>query len=174
MTMFEEMGFRGDLDEVESCVVQHKIHSQDDSSDEEEIDVDELERRMWRDKMRLKRLKEQTKSKEGIDSLKDLKQRQSQEKAMRKKMSRGHHGILKHLLNGKVMGGNYFHKPSSVMIPDQAPTSNSLGRSADNTIRVNFNPTSFELVPTYRASSRDNFPSQLIFFPGSRMNFSSI
>jgi ethylene-insensitive protein 3 len=50
---------------------------------------------MWRDKMRLKRLKEQTKSKEGIDI---AKQRQSQEQARRKKMSRAQDGILKYML----------------------------------------------------------------------------
>ncbi|KAL2973327.1 hypothetical protein AAZX31_14G039800 [Glycine max] len=50
---------------------------------------------MWRDKMRLKRLKEQTKSKEGTDA---AKQRQSQEQARRKKMSRAQDGILKYML----------------------------------------------------------------------------
>ncbi|KAJ7964875.1 Ethylene insensitive 3 family protein [Quillaja saponaria] len=67
---------------------------EDDYSDEE-LDVDELERRMWRDKMRLKRLKEQSKGKEGIDI---AKQRQSQEQARRKKMSRAQDGILKYML----------------------------------------------------------------------------
>lgn len=66
----------------------------DDYSDEE-IDVDELERRMWRDKMRLKRLKEQSRSTEGVDV---AKQRQSQEQARRKKMSRAQDGILKYML----------------------------------------------------------------------------
>ena len=66
----------------------------DDYSDEE-VDVDELERRMWRDKMRLKRLKEQSRSREGIDV---AKQRQSQEQARRKKMSRAQDGILKYML----------------------------------------------------------------------------
>ncbi|WRX34467.1 Ethylene insensitive 3 - like 3 [Theobroma cacao] len=50
---------------------------------------------MWRDKMRLKRLKEQNKGKEGIDI---AKQRQSQEQARRKKMSRAQDGILKYML----------------------------------------------------------------------------
>ncbi|KAJ1432126.1 Ethylene insensitive 3 [Sesbania bispinosa] len=45
--------------------------------------------------MRLKRLKEQTKAKEGIDA---AKQRQSQEQARRKKMSRAQDGILKYML----------------------------------------------------------------------------
>ncbi|KAK9736021.1 hypothetical protein RND81_04G245300 [Saponaria officinalis] len=62
---------------------------------DEEMDVEELERRMWRDKMRLKRLKEQNKVKEGVDG---AKQRQSQEQARRKKMSRAQDGILKYML----------------------------------------------------------------------------
>ncbi|CAL1404601.1 unnamed protein product [Linum trigynum] len=70
-------------------------NADDDYSDEDEIDVDELERRMWRDKMRLKKLKEQSKTKEGIDV---AKQRQSQEQARRKKMSRAQDGILKYML----------------------------------------------------------------------------
>ncbi|KAJ1394333.1 Ethylene insensitive 3 [Sesbania bispinosa] len=45
--------------------------------------------------MRLKRLKEQSKAKEGIDA---AKQRQSQEQARRKKMSRAQDGILKYML----------------------------------------------------------------------------
>ncbi|MCD9640408.1 protein ethylene insensitive [Datura stramonium] len=51
---------------------------------DEEIDVDELERRMWRDKMKLKRLKEMSRSKEGVDP---AKQRRRREQARRKQMS---------------------------------------------------------------------------------------
>ncbi|KAL4324383.1 hypothetical protein GQ457_11G019680 [Hibiscus cannabinus] len=58
----------------------------------EEIDVDELERRMWRNKMRLERLRDNSKSKDGIDT---AKQRQSQEQTCRKKMSRAQDEILK-------------------------------------------------------------------------------
>ncbi|KAJ6708210.1 ETHYLENE INSENSITIVE 3-LIKE 2 PROTEIN [Salix viminalis] len=104
MSMFDEMGFCGDMDffctplmeggDVTAPQVEPEATMDDDSSDEE-TDVDELERRMWRDKMRLKRLKEQTKSKEGIDI---AKQRQSQEQARRKKMSRAQDGILKYML----------------------------------------------------------------------------
>ncbi|KAK7320497.1 hypothetical protein VNO77_30022 [Canavalia gladiata] len=103
MMMFDDMGFCGDLDmlcgplgEGDIAVRQTEPDPvvEDDYSDEE-IDVDELERRMWRDKMRLKRLKEQTKAKEGIDA---AKQRQSQEQARRKKMSRAQDGILKYML----------------------------------------------------------------------------
>ncbi|CAK8538562.1 unnamed protein product [Lathyrus sativus] len=103
MMMFDDMGFCGDLDmfcgalgEGDMSVRQTEPDSvvEDDYSDEE-MDVDELERRMWRDKMRLKRLKEQTKAKEGIDA---AKARQSQEQARRKKMSRAQDGILKYML----------------------------------------------------------------------------
>ncbi|KAJ4842480.1 hypothetical protein Tsubulata_001838 [Turnera subulata] len=103
MSMFDEMGFCGDMDffsmpmgegDVSVPPVEAEATVEDDYSDEE-IDVDELERRMWRDKLRLKRLKEQNKSKEGIDV---AKQRQSQEQARRKKMSRAQDGILKYML----------------------------------------------------------------------------
>ncbi|KNA08385.1 hypothetical protein SOVF_163090 [Spinacia oleracea] len=69
----------------------------DEDYSDEEVDVDELERRMWRDRMLLKKLKEQSKdkAKEGVDA---AKQRQSQEQARRKKMSRAQDGILKYML----------------------------------------------------------------------------
>lgn len=78
----------------------------DEEDSDEDLDVEELERRMWRDRLRLKRLKEQqqqhqqqqqnqqTKTTE-IDA---IKQRQSQEQARRKKMSRAQDGILKYML----------------------------------------------------------------------------
>ncbi|XP_009798829.1 ETHYLENE INSENSITIVE 3-like 1 protein [Nicotiana sylvestris] len=105
MMMFEEMGFCGDLDffpaplkEVEVAAPHTEPKPElvvDDDYSDEEIDMDELERRMWRDKMKLKRLKEMTKSKEGVDP---AKHRQSQEQARRKKMSRAQDGILKYML----------------------------------------------------------------------------
>ncbi|RWW77949.1 hypothetical protein BHE74_00013852 [Ensete ventricosum] len=68
----------------------------DDESDED-VDIEELEGRMWRDRMRLKRLKErqQNKHKEQVDS---AKQHQTQEQARRKTMSRAQDGILKYML----------------------------------------------------------------------------
>ncbi|GAB4836189.1 ETHYLENE INSENSITIVE 3-like [Ancistrocladus abbreviatus] len=69
---------------------------EDDSSDED-IEVEALERRMWRYKMLLKRLKErrQIRGKEGVDN---TKRHLSQEAARRKKMSRAQDGILKYML----------------------------------------------------------------------------
>ncbi|KAM7280705.1 hypothetical protein ACFE04_007839 [Oxalis oulophora] len=104
MMMFEDMGICSDLDFFsgqhlpEGDVVDSQPEQEtaiDDEFSDEEIDVDELEKRMWRDKMRLKRLKEQTKPKDGLDM---AKQRQSQEQARRKKMSRAQDGILKYML----------------------------------------------------------------------------
>lgn len=101
MGIFEEMNFSGNLDFLSAPMgegevlpdTEHEANVEDDYSDEE-MDVDELERRMWRDRMLLRRLKEQ-KGKEGVDS---AKQRQSQEQARRKKMSRAQDGILKYML----------------------------------------------------------------------------
>ncbi|XP_027346205.1 protein ETHYLENE INSENSITIVE 3-like [Abrus precatorius] len=103
MMIFDEMELCGDLDMLSAPLGEGDITArqtepeaivEDDYSDEE-TDVDELERKMWRYKMRLKRRKEQSKSKEGIDA---VKQRQSQEQARRKKMSRAQDGILKYML----------------------------------------------------------------------------
>ncbi|KAL0719074.1 hypothetical protein Bca4012_068398 [Brassica carinata] len=103
--MFNEMGILGgNMDFYSSSSPHPEPDSviEDDYTDDEIIDVDELERRMWRDKMRLKRLKEQQqdKTKQGVVAAVDsAKQRQqSQEQARRKKMSRAQDGILKYML----------------------------------------------------------------------------
>ncbi|KAK1364138.1 Ethylene insensitive 3 class transcription factor [Heracleum sosnowskyi] len=95
------MNFSGNLDFLpapmgDGGVVlesEHEATGDDDYSDEE-LDVDALERRMWRDKMLLRRLKEQ-RGKAGFDI---AKQRQPREQARRKQMSRAQDGILKYML----------------------------------------------------------------------------
>uniref|UniRef100_A0A0C9RMI2 TSA: Wollemia nobilis Ref_Wollemi_Transcript_10848_3223 transcribed RNA sequence n=1 Tax=Wollemia nobilis TaxID=56998 RepID=A0A0C9RMI2_9CONI len=62
---------------------------------EDEADVDELEKRMWKDRIRLRRIKERRKVNDVVDN---AKERQSQEQARRKKMSRAQDGILKYML----------------------------------------------------------------------------
>ncbi|CAD6211004.1 unnamed protein product [Miscanthus lutarioriparius] len=77
----------------------------EDDSDDDVEDIEELERRMWRDRMKLKRLRELQQSR-GKDSMAggggladgSSKPRQSQEQARRKKMSRAQDGILKYML----------------------------------------------------------------------------
>ncbi|KAG6483528.1 protein ETHYLENE-INSENSITIVE 3-like 1a [Zingiber officinale] len=64
-----------------------------DEESDEDIDIEELERRMWRDRIRLKRLKEQQQQQQSKG-----KSGQSQEHARRKKMSRAQDGILKYML----------------------------------------------------------------------------
>ncbi|KAI3794619.1 hypothetical protein L1987_37251 [Smallanthus sonchifolius] len=101
MGIFEEMGFYGNLDflSAPNCEGERAPETEQDAPVEEdysdeEMDVDELERRMWRDRMLLRRLKDQSKCKD-VDN---TKQRQSQEQARRKKMSRAQDGILKYML----------------------------------------------------------------------------
>lgn len=94
----EEVGCFGTLDvDTERDFIDENdgdgLHDDDFSDDE--IDVDELEKRMWRDRIRLKRIKERQKLKNHGDR---PKQRQSQEQARRKKMSRAQDGILKYML----------------------------------------------------------------------------
>ncbi|KAB5543953.1 hypothetical protein DKX38_012065 [Salix brachista] len=107
MGIFEEMGFFNNLDLFSSPPGEMDVVPEpepeatieEDYSDEE-MDVDELERRMWRDRMLLRRLKEQSKNTEVVDDevVDNAKQRQSQEQARRKKMSRAQDGILKYML----------------------------------------------------------------------------
>eukprot|EP00250_Pteridium_aquilinum_P006191 c16158_g1_i1 orf=136-2058(-) len=92
----DEVGCFGTLDAEREFMDDNDgdgLHDEDFSDDE--IDVDELEKRMWRDRIRLKRIKERQKLKSHGDR---PKQRQSQEQARRKKMSRAQDGILKYML----------------------------------------------------------------------------
>ncbi|XP_044461903.1 ETHYLENE INSENSITIVE 3-like 1 protein [Mangifera indica] len=102
MGIFENLGFCGNLDFLSAppcegqTASEHEVEATAEDYSDEEMDVEELEKRMWRDRMLLKRLKEQqNKGKEEVDS---AKQRQSQEQARRKKMSRAQDGILKYML----------------------------------------------------------------------------
>ncbi|KAJ0256416.1 ETHYLENE INSENSITIVE 3-like 3 protein [Hirschfeldia incana] len=61
---------------------------------DEEIDAEDLERRMWKDRIRLKRIKERTKN---ASQTKETPKKIS-EQAQRKKMSRAQDGILKYML----------------------------------------------------------------------------
>lgn len=102
MGILEDMGFCSNFDflsappgEGEVALEPEQEAAMEEDYSDEEMDVDELERRMWRDRMLLRRLKEQNKAKDGVDN---IKQRQSQEQARRKKMSRAQDGILKYML----------------------------------------------------------------------------
>lgn len=68
----------------------------DDDLSDEDIDLHDLEKRMWKDRIRYRRIKEQQKARE--QSREKPKHKQSQELARRKKMSRAQDGILKYML----------------------------------------------------------------------------
>ncbi|KAK6164202.1 hypothetical protein DH2020_001066 [Rehmannia glutinosa] len=78
--------------EVDDLRVDHNVEEKDVS--DEEIDADELEKRMWKDSVKLKRIKEKQKlaiaEKQKIKSVTD--------QARRKKMARAQDGILKYML----------------------------------------------------------------------------
>jgi ethylene-insensitive protein 3 len=97
MERSEDLEFGGNLDMGEFMADNEGdgMQEEEDFSDED-IDVDDLEKRMWRDRLRLKRIKEQQKQKEVIE--RGPKHKQSQEQARRKKMSRAQDGILKYML----------------------------------------------------------------------------
>ncbi|KAG2254127.1 hypothetical protein Bca52824_084263 [Brassica carinata] len=65
---------------------------------DEEIDAEDLERRMWKDRVRLKRIKERQKGdSQGAQAAKEAPKKIS-DQAQRKKMSRAQDGILKYML----------------------------------------------------------------------------
>ncbi|CAL9748646.1 unnamed protein product [Musa acuminata subsp. burmannicoides] len=77
---------------------QEKLAEANDEENDEDIDIEELEHRVWKDRMRLKRLKEQQQHKHKELQGEASKHRQSQEQARRKKMCRAQDGILKNML----------------------------------------------------------------------------
>ncbi|PKA51067.1 Ethylene insensitive 3-like 3 protein [Apostasia shenzhenica] len=70
--------------------------TENDVSDEE-IEEDDLAKRMWKDKIKLKRIRERQKLAAQLASQKP-KGKQPSDQAMRKKMSRAQDGILKYML----------------------------------------------------------------------------
>lgn len=64
---------------------------------DEEIDPEELERRMWKDRIKLKRIKERQKL-AAQQAAEKQKPKQTSDQARRKKMSRAQDGILKYML----------------------------------------------------------------------------
>lgn len=64
---------------------------------DEEIDPEDLERRMWKDRIKLKRIKEKQKL-EALQAAEKQKPKQTSDQARRKKMSRAQDGILKYML----------------------------------------------------------------------------
>ncbi|MCO5575198.1 hypothetical protein L7F22_028995 [Adiantum nelumboides] len=97
MDCHDDLGYSGalDTDRLELLGDNDTDVLQDEDFNDDDLDVDELEKRMWRDRIRLKRIKERQKLK--IQGNRP-KQRQSQESARRKKMSRAQDGILKYML----------------------------------------------------------------------------
>ncbi|KAJ4724178.1 ETHYLENE INSENSITIVE 3-like 3 protein [Melia azedarach] len=64
---------------------------------DEEIEAEELERRMWKDRIKLKRIKEKEKL-AAQQAAEKQKPKQTTDQARRKKMSRAQDGILKYML----------------------------------------------------------------------------
>ena len=73
----------------------HNIPEKDVS--DEEIEPEDLERRMWKDRIKLKRLKEKQKL-QALQAAEKQKPRPPSDQARRKKMSRAQDGILKYML----------------------------------------------------------------------------
>ncbi|KAJ4744456.1 ETHYLENE INSENSITIVE 3-like 3 protein [Rhynchospora pubera] len=88
----------GDASDFEVDGIRYGNLTENDVSDEE-IDADELARRMWKDRVRLRRIKERQKvttQQASLDTSGSKKRISDQ--ALRKKMSRAQDGILKYML----------------------------------------------------------------------------
>jgi len=84
----------GDVTDFEVDGIQNL--TENDVSDEE-IDAEELERRMWKDKIRLKRIQERQ-QKLALQQAELEKPKKMSDLALRKRMARAHDGILKYML----------------------------------------------------------------------------
>ncbi|CAI9102784.1 OLC1v1001117C1 [Oldenlandia corymbosa var. corymbosa] len=105
MSLSDEMGIFDDLDPLSIGFVEEDLNQeagnerlveQNENADEEEIDISELEERIWKDKILLKKLKGKQKS--GDADEEESSQRHQEEKARRKQMSHMHDSMLKSML----------------------------------------------------------------------------
>ncbi|KAL8159467.1 hypothetical protein V2J09_001004 [Rumex salicifolius] len=81
-----------DIDEIRDDTIAEK-----DVSDEE-IGAEDLEKRMWKDRVKLRRLKERQKKLAAQQATEKQKPKPTTDQARRKKMSRAQDGILKYML----------------------------------------------------------------------------
>ncbi|RRT71393.1 hypothetical protein BHM03_00003441 [Ensete ventricosum] len=93
--MIEDLG--GDALDFEVDGAKYDNLIENDVSDEE-IEPNELARRMWKDRVKLKRIKEREKLAAQQAASEMSKPRQISDQALRKKMSRAQDGILKYML----------------------------------------------------------------------------
>ncbi|CAL9761179.1 unnamed protein product [Musa acuminata subsp. burmannicoides] len=92
-----DQDFGGDASDFEVDGVKCDSLNENDVSDEE-IESEELTRRMWKDRVKLKRIKERERLAAQQAALETSKPKQPSEQALRKKMSRAQDGILKYML----------------------------------------------------------------------------
>ncbi|XVF04645.1 hypothetical protein REPUB_Repub05bG0102500 [Reevesia pubescens] len=95
MAEFEDIGADISSD-IEVDDLRCDTIAEKDVSDEE-IEADDLERRMWKDRIKLKRIKERQKI-AAQQAVEKQKPKQTSDQARRKKMSRAQDGILKYML----------------------------------------------------------------------------
>ncbi|XP_022753548.1 ETHYLENE INSENSITIVE 3-like 3 protein [Durio zibethinus] len=95
MAEFEDIGADISSD-IEGDDLRCENIAEKDVSDEE-IEADELEKRMWKDHIKLKRIKERRKI-AAQQAAENQKPKQTSDLARRKKMSRAQDGILKYML----------------------------------------------------------------------------
>lgn len=95
MAVMEDIGVDISSDIEVDEIRDHDNIEEKDVSDEE-IEAEELEKRMWKDRVRLKRIKERQKL--AIQQAAEKKAKSTTDQARRKKMARAQDGILKYML----------------------------------------------------------------------------
>ncbi|XP_026395843.1 putative ETHYLENE INSENSITIVE 3-like 4 protein [Papaver somniferum] len=101
MESFNEEEYSTSIDVKEKAEDKEEVEEEEDRDDEEEeICIDELENRMWMDKLLLRKLKQKESKKLGTDEdgLSNSKAIVKQEQSRRKKMSRAQDAILKYMI----------------------------------------------------------------------------
>ncbi|KAL1565200.1 ETHYLENE INSENSITIVE 3-like 3 protein [Salvia divinorum] len=92
MAVMEDIGVDMSSD-IEIDEIRGLVNIEEKDVSDEEIDAEELEKRMWKDRVRLKRIKERQKLAEKHKAISS-----TTDQARRKKMARAQDGILKYML----------------------------------------------------------------------------
>ncbi|XP_026429519.1 ETHYLENE INSENSITIVE 3-like 5 protein [Papaver somniferum] len=101
MESFSEEEYSTSIDVKGKAEDKEEVEEEEDRDDEEEeIGIDELENRMWMDKLLLRKLKQKESKKLGTDEdgLSNSKAIVKQDQSRRKKMSRAQDAILKYMI----------------------------------------------------------------------------
>ncbi|XP_051142444.1 ETHYLENE INSENSITIVE 3-like 3 protein [Andrographis paniculata] len=97
MVVMEDVGVDISSD-IDVCEIRGDDNLEEKDVSDEEIEAEELEKRMWKDRVKLKRIKEREKLSAIQQASERQKAKSTSDQARRKKMARAQDGILKYML----------------------------------------------------------------------------